>query len=144
MAHKYIEASRLKLQKQFPNDTYRSCYILNILISDRLTKSCFDLITPGKLENMDMLFNPKKTSNKEIVSTILQALATKFRSWSDQLKKSCNKPHYEYKNTSKGTVRIDKRIEPYGPIREKIENIDRAADILETLTYRVGKGGPEW
>ena len=140
LATKYLEASRENARKTLRLPHNHNIYILNILISDRLTKSCSSLVTSGNHENMNMLFNPRRTKNIEILRTIFGALAKKFRTWCSQIKKSCNKPISKYHSTSKGIIRKDKIIEPYGPVKEKIANLDRAADILEVASTKSGKG----
>lgn len=140
LASKYLEASRKTAEKTLRLPRNHDIYVLNILISDRLTKSCSSLVTSGNHENMNMLFNPKRTMDMEILCTISKALAKKFRNWSNQIKKKCNEPIPKYHSTSKGMIRVDKRIEPYGPLREKIADIDRAADILEVASIKSVRG----
>jgi len=113
----------------------KGAYILNILIDKQFTKSCYKLVKPRENEYMNMIFNPKVTDTDEILSTITQALVTKFRSWAESFKKGCNRPKMVYHETSKGRIRIEKIIEPYGHVIKLISDLERAADILEVVHY---------
>jgi len=133
----YLENSRKDARKMLCSEKAEGIYILNILIGEQLTKSCYKLVKPGENENMNMIFNPKITDTDEIFGTITRALATKFRAWAESIKKSCNRKRLVYHETSNGKIRKVKKIKPYGPVKRQIADLERAADILEVVHYRV-------
>jgi len=119
----YLKNSRKDVLDMLYSEKAEGVYILNILIGNQLTKSCYKLVKPGEDEHMNMIFNPKITDTDEIFSTITQALATKFRSWAESIKKSCNRPKMVYHETSKGRIRTEKRIKPYGHVKRQIADL---------------------
>jgi len=126
LAQKYLQRTRECIENKVGNGC-KKAYTLNILISDRLTKSCFDLISTKSMQkNMDMLFNPRKTKDKEILATIFKALFTKFKKWSDEVRNGCKKS--------------DKK-RPYGAILDKINELERVAYRFESKHYENKKGG---
>jgi hypothetical protein len=122
IAFSYLQSTRKTILAELGKSVCRDAYVLNILISNRLTKSRFDLITTDdKKKNMDMLFNPKKTKDKEILKAIFQALATKGRRWLKRIKERCE----------------DKKIIPFSEVRRKIKDIERAIDIFHLESVRL-------
>ena len=131
IARDYLQSNRKIIENKFGKSICREVYILNILISDRLTNNSFDLISSNSNKNMDMIFNPKKTNNEKIIGTILKALATKCKKWYDKFKTSCKKPHSKFVDTPQGSLHIDKTIRPYGVVLKKIKALENASNILE-------------
>jgi len=118
----------------------KTAHVLNVLISVKLTKGCFNLITTGneKTNIMNMLFNPKRMSDNEIVCKILKALIIKFRMWNASLKKSSEKNCIAEVKSINGFVQIDKKFHPYGPFLDKMKNLKHADEVLTTYYYRYG------
>lgn len=121
IARQYLQSTRKTIFSELDSSICENAYVLNVLISSRLTKSCFELITSGNQNNMDMLFNPKKTKEKEILCIIYQALATKCKTWSNSIKQGCK----------------NKKVNPFRKVKDKIQDIDRAADIFEVESIRL-------
>ena len=109
MARQYLQSTRRTSEDTLGKSTIRDTYVLNILISDRLTEQCTrDIVKKSTDKNLDMAFNPKRTSEEEILRVILGALATKFRSWRNELYDGCKK----------------KKVKPYGHVKDKIDALD--------------------
>lgn len=139
LAHKYLEASRLLLQQKLGLKKYQQVYILNVLISDKISKSCYELVKPPALENMDMIFNSKKLTKEEILAAICKALSTKFSLWAQSIKKTATKPKKEIQQTRYGIKEVVRRIKPYGPVLEQIRDIEQAADRLKSKQLEFSK-----
>lgn len=127
LALKYLQFTRKTLFKEYGQSICKKAYVLNILISDKLTKSCYELIAIDvDKKNFDMLFIPKKPSDEEIIlGAIFEALSTKCQSWITHIKTGCK----------------NKNIAPFNDVRNKIKDIEKAADIFHQEFLRSkGKG----
>jgi len=116
LARIYLQSTRKSIEKILGESICKKSYVLNVLISNNLTKSCFELVAIDQdKKNLDMLFNIKKPSDEEkILSTIFKALSTKCQSWVLQIKNGC-------KNLN---------VEPFKDVKKKIQDIERAVDIF--------------
>ena len=141
IAQGYLQSNRKIIENKLGKSLCRDVYILNILISNRLTNNTFELISSNN-KNMDMVFKPnKKTTNEKILSAILKALTTKCKSWHDKIKTRCKQPHSKFVNTLQGSYQVDKTIRPYGAVLEKIKVLENASNFLEFSYKKLERGG---
>lgn len=134
LARDYLKSTRRLIEYKFSPAFLKEAFILNVLISDKLTKSSFKLISPEG-RNMDMLFNPKRTNNDIILGTILKSLYTKCENWENKVKSNCKKPIIEYKDSQYGSIETKTYIKPYGEVAKKIKDLEKASNYLE-ITYK--------
>ena len=102
-ARKYLQGSQKILEDVFGKKILESNkpFFLNIIISEKLTKSCIDMkgLSPVQ-RKMDMLFNPRFIKDEEIVCVICRALYKKINLWRESIertfKKKGLKPYKEH------------------------------------------------
>jgi len=126
LAHKYMERSRRDMQRKLGLDFYRRAYILNVFIADNLTSSCFKMVKKPELQNMDMIFCTKHLVEERIVSTVLKALSNKLTRWHNGIVTS---------------VRNSNVDSPYGIVKEQLNQIDLANELMQWSSYHMDKKG---
>ncbi len=142
LARDYLQATRRLIDYKFSPSVLKDAYVLNVLISDKLTKSCFELISTSD-NNMDMVFNPnrRKTNYDIILGTILKSIYSKSVKWIDKIKKSFRKPVIKNVKSYHGSKEFKDYIEPYGPVKKKIKVLEKASNYLEIRYKKFLKQG---
>lgn len=124
LAWRYLERSRNEMRRVCGQNLYSTAYILNILIGDNLTKSCFNLSSinkKGNYRNIDMVFCTKFIFEDKIASIITRALSQKFEMWSRSIKSSLHSKNMK---------------EPFGVVKDKLEDLNLLAETLKWSSYQ--------
>ncbi len=122
LASRYLQNTRKTIDGAITDKLRKDAYILNILMGDQISPSCYDLVkvTHG-LKNLDMVYNLKKIDDAKIIQGICNSLYHKTETWIEKIKKSCS----------------DKGIRPYGKQKMTIKRLDAAMDVFWKYRMRV-------
>ena len=127
LAFKYLQSTRRTLDDIISPKLRKEAYVLNILVGDAISKSCYELLSKEHRQkqnidkNMDMVFSSKRKDDSEIIQSICKWLYLKTQHWKDKIEYKCKR----------------QAVPPYGQTKMTLKRLEKAIDVFWRYKSRV-------